>query len=93
VMVGGPWKLIVRGNLTSSLFDLQSDPGEQSQLELVSHPIAARYLRILQGQFLGATDRSHWMDATQRRGQRHSAGDVQMDDELQQQLRELGYLN
>jgi choline-sulfatase len=93
VMVGGPWKLIVRGNLTSSLFDLQRDPGEQNQLDLVSHPIAARYLRILQGQFLGATDRSHWLDATQRQGQRFVAGDAQMDDELQQQLRELGYLD
>ena len=92
VMVGSQWKLIVRGNLTSSLFDLGSDPGEQTQLELGAHPIAARYLRILQGQFLGATDRSHWLDAEQRQGQRHSAGDVQMDGELQQQLRELGYL-
>lgn len=93
VVVAGPWKLIVRGNLTASLFDLDRDPGEQTQLDLVSHPIAARYLRIMQGQFLAATDRSDWLSAEQRRGQRHSAGDVQMDHELQQQLRELGYLN
>ena len=93
VMMAGPWKLIVRGNLTSSLFDLEHDPGEHTQLDLVTHPIAARYLRILQGQFLAATDRSDWMAAEQRQGQRHTAGDVHMDQELQQQLRELGYLN
>ncbi len=56
-------------------------------------PIAGRYLRVMQGQFLGASDRSNWLAAEQRAGQRLTGGDAQMDDELQQQLRELGYLN
>ncbi|MEM7608719.1 MAG: sulfatase, partial [Myxococcota bacterium] len=92
VIVAGRWKFLIRGNLTASMFDLQEDPGEREQLGLNDHPIAARYLRTLQGQFLGAGDRSRWLDAEQGRGQRHDAGEVQMDDELQDQLRQLGYL-
>ena len=93
VVVAGRWKFIVRGNLTVSMFDLQSDPGEENQLDLGEHPIAARYLRTMQGQFLGATDRSDWLNSEQGRGIRHGAGEVQMDAELQAQLRELGYVN
>jgi len=93
VITAGRWKFLVRGNLTASMFDLEEDPGEENQLELNAHPIAARYLRVMQGQFLGASNRADWLDADQQQGTRLDAGEVQMDDELQQQLRELGYLN
>jgi len=93
VMYAGQYKFFVRGNLTASMFDLGTDPGEQNQLEVTAHPIAARYLRLLQGQFLGASNRSQWMSAEQRGTARLESGEAQMDAELQQQLRELGYLN
>ncbi|MEM1414312.1 MAG: sulfatase [Myxococcota bacterium] len=92
VIVAGRWKFLVRGNLTASMFDLQEDPEEKNQLGVNAHPIATRYLRTLQGQFLGASDRSRWLDSEQGRGQQHEAGEVQMDSELQEQLRQLGYL-
>ncbi|MCB9632848.1 MAG: sulfatase-like hydrolase/transferase [Sandaracinus sp.] len=93
VIYAGQYKFFVRGNLTASMFDLGTDPGEQNQLEVSAHPIAARYLRTLQGQFLGASNRSQWLSAEQAGSARLDAGEVQMDGELQQQLRELGYLN
>ncbi len=93
VITAGRYKFFVRGNLTVSMFDLQEDPGEQNQLSPSDFPIAARYLRTLQGQFLGASNRAQWLDAEQSQAPALQAGEVQMDDELQQQLRELGYLN
>lgn len=93
VITAGRYKFFVRGNLTVSMFDLEEDPGEQNQLTPSDRPIAARYLRTLQGQFLGASNRAQWLDAEQSRAPALQAGEVQMDDELQQQLRELGYLN
>ncbi len=53
-------KLILRGNLTSTLFDLQADPGETTQLDPKAFPIGRRYSRMLLGQFLGASDRGDW---------------------------------
>lgn len=93
VITNRRWKFFVRGNLTVSMFDLQEDPGETNQLEVSAHPIVSRYLRVLQGQFLGSSDRSHWLDADQRQRNQLRSSEVQMDPELQQQLRELGYLN
>lgn len=93
VITAGRWKWIIRGNLTHSMFDLREDPGENTQLDIDQHPIAGRYLRVHQGQFLGAANRAQWMLPSQEAGPDLSAGEVQMDAELQQQLRELGYLN
>ena len=93
VVTAGTWKFFVRGNLTHSMFDLAADPGERNQLDVNDHPIAGRFLRTMQGQFLGSADRSNWLAAEQTARQRLESGDAQMDDELQQQLRELGYLN
>ncbi len=92
VVTAGRWKFFVRGNLTASMFDLQEDPGEENQLSTTDRPIAERYLRILSGQYLGATDRGNWLDAEQQDFRALTAGEVEMDDQLQQQLRELGYL-
>ena len=93
VAVAGRWKFLIRGNLTSSLFDLQEDPWEENQLDANDHPIATRYLRVLQGQFLGAENRAEWLSAEQQEGVQLNASDAEVDDELQQQLRELGYIN
>ena len=93
VITAGQWKLVVRGNLTASLFDLRADPGERTQLELQSHPIAERYCRILLGQWSGATDRAKWMDAEQGRGLSFQQQNAQMDEAIRGQLRALGYAN
>ena len=52
-----------------------------------------RVLRVLQGQFLGAENRAEWLSAEQQEGVQLNASDAEVDDELQQQLRELGYIN
>lgn len=93
ITVGGRWKLIVRGNFTTTLFDLAQDPGERNQLEVVSRPIAERFCRIYLGIFNGATNRARWMDADQGQGQSLQGQDATMDDEIRSQLRALGYAN
>src|SRR5690606_34989167 len=50
----GRYKLVVRANLSSVLFDLEADPGERNEREVHDFPVAGRYLRILLGQYLGA---------------------------------------
>jgi len=93
VITGNRFKFIVRGNLTSTLFDLQQDPGEHHQLDAGHSPIARRYLRVLLGQFLGATDRSHWLSPDQGAGTQIQREDATMDDTIRAQLRALGYAN
>ena len=93
VVVAGPWKLVLRGNLTATFFNLKSDPGEKQQLTPNAHPIAARYCRIMQGQFLGSNNRRRWLDAQQGRGTRLEADAVKMDDALRGQLKALGYVH
>jgi arylsulfatase A-like enzyme len=85
------FKMIVRGNLTASLFDLERDPMETQQLELTARPIAARFLRIFHGQFLGSTDRSQWLEAEQGPGVNLRSSEAHMDDTLRQQLEAIGY--
>lgn len=93
ITVGGRWKLIVRGNFTTTLFDLAEDPGEDHQLDVVSRPIAERFCRIYLGIFNGAANRARWMDAEQGQGQNLQGQDAPMDDEIRSQLRALGYAN
>lgn len=93
VALGNDYKFIIRGNLTASLFDLHSDPQELKQLEPEQLPIATRYLRVMQGQFLGASDRANWLSARQGRGTRIEADKVEMDDTLKGQLEALGYMH
>lgn len=91
VVRAGRWKLIMRGTNTT-FFDLQADPGELRELDGAAHPIAIRYCRVMLGQFLGATDRRHWIDADQNgRGNelRQEAADI--DPTLRGQLQALGY--
>ena len=92
VMVSTRWKFITRGNLTVSMFDLERDAGEARQLSITDHPVAARYLRILQGQYLGATNLSQWMEAEQGQGRTYEADRAQMDEATRQQLQAIGYV-
>jgi len=85
------WKFILRGNLTSTLFDLTRDPGEATQLDATAFPVGRRYSRILLGQFLGATDRADWLSAEQKSGTRLERENAEMDETIRDQLRALGY--
>jgi arylsulfatase A-like enzyme len=91
VMTTREWKFILRGNLTSTLFDLNADPGETTQLDASAFPVGRRYSRMLLGQFLGATDRGDWLSAEQKSGTRLEREDAEMDDTIRDQLRALGY--
>jgi arylsulfatase A-like enzyme len=87
------WKLILNG-INAKLFDLQQDPQERNEItDLSRHPIAARYLRIHLGQYLGARDRGHWWQGTQREAQLLQSEQAEMDDTIRAQLRALGYAN
>jgi len=85
------WKLILRGNLTSTMFDLVADPMEKTQLDPSAFPIGRRYSRMLLGQFLGATNRGDWLSAEQKGGTQLRREDAEMDDTIRDQLRALGY--
>jgi hypothetical protein len=92
VITAGHWKMIVRGNLTASMFDLEADPGERTQLEMTAHPVAARYCRILLSQFVGATNRAQWLEAAQSRGANVDSATSELDETTRQQLIQMGYL-
>ena len=91
VITTGRWKFLLRGNLTSTMFDLQQDPREREQLPAGSSPVAQRFCRVMLSQFLGSTERGNWVSSQQRRGTELQATDAVMDDEIQGQLRALGY--
>ena len=91
VITTGRWKLILRGNLTSTMFDLVADPMEKTQLDASAFPIGRRYSRMLLGQFLGATDRGDWLSAEQKGGTQLERENAEMDDTIRDQLRALGY--
>ena len=91
VITTGRWKFILRGNLTSTMFDLHEDPHERKELAAEMHPIGRRYSRMLLGQFLGATDRANWLSADQNGGTQLQEENAEMDDTIRDQLRALGY--
>ena len=93
VITAGRWKFILRGNLTSTLFDLQADPRERQQLPAGTSAIAQRFCRVMLSQFLGSTDRGNWTSSQQGRGTQLETTNAVMDDEIQGQLRALGYAN
>lgn len=84
-------KLILRGNLTSAMFDLRADPAERHDLDPSALPIGRRYARILLSQFLGATNRADWLSAEQKGGTQLQRENAKMDDTIRDQLRALGY--
>ena len=91
VITTSRWKLILRGNLTSTMFDLVADPMEKTQLDASAFPIGRRYSRMLLGQFLGATNRGDWLSAEQKGGTQLQRENAEMDDTIRDQLRALGY--
>lgn len=91
VIRAGRWKLILRGH-NPTMFDLETDPGEQRELDMNRHPIAARYLRVLIGQYLGALDRGSWLSADQRARAQMGSEAAVLDAETCAQLRALGYV-
>ncbi len=93
VVRAGRYKLIVRANLSSVMFDLQEDPGEHHELEVHELPIAGRYTRILLGQYLGAENRGQWLSAHQQAASSLESENAEMDDTIRAQLRALGYAN
>ncbi|HKP58850.1 MAG TPA: sulfatase [Polyangiales bacterium] len=93
VVRAGRWKLILRG-LIPTFFDLKTDPGEKTELELKSHPIALRYCRILLGQFLGTRDRGDWVSAVPKgKSVELKSEAADMDDATKAGLKALGYAN
>jgi arylsulfatase A-like enzyme len=97
VIRGGDWKLIIRGNMSHVVFDLQNDYWEKNELDGSRHPIALRYLRTLHGQFLGANDRGRWLAGSTGPAVAGKPGLQQekqeMTPELCQQLVALGYIS
>lgn len=102
VIRAGQWKLIVRGNLTYTLFDLERDPHERNPLTGNEHPIVLRYLRILLGQYLGANDRRSWVygdeeknaqqGPTPSEGNRLRGERAELDEKTCRELASLGYV-
>jgi len=97
VIRGGDWKMIIRGNLSQVIFDLENDYWEQEELDGTRHPIAQRYLRTLHGQFLGAEDRGHWLASSGGPSGKKKPGlteeKQEMTPELCRQLVALGYIS
>ncbi len=96
VIRGGDWKMIIRGNLSQVMFDLENDYWEQTELDGSKQPIAQRYLRTLHGQFLGAENRGHWLASSagapnQKPGLTEEK--QEMTPELCRQLVALGYIS
>ena len=88
----GRYKLVVRANLSSVMFDLEADPGETQERDVSDFPVAGRYARVMLGQFLGATNRGQWLRARQDEVQSLEAGEAEMDEVTRAQLRALGYV-
>jgi arylsulfatase A-like enzyme len=92
VITAGRYKLELRG-INATLYDLEEDPGETREVDRATRPIAMRFLRIMLGQFLGASNRQRWLDADQGRGLLLEGENAQMDDTIRSQLQALGYAN
>lgn len=89
----GRYKLILRG-VNATLFDLEKDPLEQTELPIDKNPIAMRYCRTMLGQFLGARDRHNWLTADSSKQSvelQQEAAD--MDPKTKAGLKALGYAN
>lgn len=89
----GRYKLVVRANQSSVMFDLEADPKEETERDVHDFPIAGRYVRILLGQFLGARNRGQWLSAHQQELAPLEVESAEMDETIREQLRALGYAN
>ena len=86
-------KLIVRGNLTATLFDLERDLKEKEQLPVSARPITGRYLRVLLSLYSGADNRQRWLEGGEGRGAKIDTESSKLDDVTRKQLEELGYFD
>jgi arylsulfatase A-like enzyme len=82
----GRYKLIARSRGRYALYDLEADPGEQHDLS-DERPLTLAYLRGLLGLRLAEARGS-----THRPRRRHRASRATIDEELEAQLRALGYV-
>jgi hypothetical protein len=89
--------MIIRGNLSQVMFDLENDYWEQTELDGSKQPIAQRYLQTLHGQFLGAENRGDWLAASGSSSGKKKPGlaeeKQEMTPELCRQLVALGYIS
>ncbi|MEM7435923.1 MAG: sulfatase [Myxococcota bacterium] len=88
----GRYKLLQRGPISTSLFDVDGDPSCQNNLK-TSHPIALTAMRAVLGQFQGAPNKARWRSRELERGvaMNVTAEDVEMDATTREQLKALGY--
>jgi hypothetical protein len=82
VVRAGRYKLVMRANMTTVVFDLEADPAGRTERELNDLPIAGRYLRILLGQYLGARNHGQWLRANQEESASSRPRTPRMDDTL-----------
>jgi choline-sulfatase len=97
-VVSGRYKLIHRTLERQMLYDLASDPREQTDLA-ADRPIAVRYLRGLLGLSLGAVETTPAPSSPGRvaarpraRPQVHTQETTTIDPQTEEQLRALGYI-
>jgi choline-sulfatase len=87
------WKLIMRGPIKSCLYDLDTDPKCQTNLNK-RRPITLSYMAALLGQYHGASDKARWRSRamTHKAAVKVKKEKVKMDKELEKQLKALGYV-
>ncbi|MBN1654782.1 MAG: sulfatase [Deltaproteobacteria bacterium] len=87
------WKLIMRGPTKAHLFDLEADPKCQKNIDK-RNAITLSYLQMLIGQFQGAPDKARWRsrEISRKAVVQVKKEKVQMDKELEKQLKALGYV-
>jgi len=83
------WKLERSSGDSVKLFDLDADPGEQTNLA-DTRPIARRLCDVMFGEGLANTDKSQRLERVGPK-RRFQAGEAQIDTELRKQLEALGY--
>ncbi|HWP93498.1 MAG TPA: sulfatase-like hydrolase/transferase [Thermodesulfobacteriota bacterium] len=77
------WKLIHRSDTELELFDLKNDPGEQENLIAEKSSIAKPLYENL----------GFWMDIQKEKSKLFTADKIELDGELTQKLKALGYVN
>ena len=92
----GDWKLKMRGPAITYLFNLKDDPEEKVDVD-DRYPLARRAMRIALGQFIGAPDKSKWMQGQIEadvvvKPEAKEDKNENIPEELKEQLRQLGYM-
>lgn len=89
----GDYKLIARPRNRQTLFNLKRDPGEKDDIA-AERPLALRALKSVMGVELHRTAFSGGSGSNTRpASRRHAEGKAEIDDELAEQLRSLGYVH